>query len=289
MLGLTIAEMFILLIFLLLIAFLGLANHWQKERQEFSASEQRLYEWRDIIDSHTPDEIKTLTSKAPMFEKQTDELDRSREENKILHEEKEEWKREQETLSRQVEAAKQEAIQARNENNTLHKEKEALNKQLETAKQETMQEGIADKKGPNPPCWYKVVGDKKGKKREKTHYLFNIAVHDDYMVVQRRQYPPGRAENDNGLPYVEEARHLGLEHIAYDEPLTDEKLKKYMRPIYDSGKNSEVRSYSCIFYVLVWDKTSPNAKKRWQQAHEDVLQELFGTLRVKNDAWPVSP
>ena len=305
-LGLTIAEMFILLIFLLLIAFLGFSDQWQKERDklsgqlqkeqeklsDLSAPEQRLYKRYDVIESHTPDEIKTLTSKAPMFEKQTEELANLRKENKELQEEKEKGQKEREALKKQTEELaklreKNKELQAKKEE--LQSKQETLERQTEDAEQEAMRAKKELQKGQNPPCWYEVVSNKKGGTREKTHYLFNIAVHDDHMVVQRREYPPGRADDDNGLPYAEEARHLLLDRISYDKPLTDEELDQSMRPIHDLGKSEKVRSYSCIFYVKVWDKTSVEAKERWQRAHYNVLEKWFGTLVIKNEAWPVSP
>ena len=294
-LGLTIAEMFILLIFLLLIAFLGFSDQWEKEREklsDLSDSEQRLHEWYDVIEFHTLDEIKTLTSKAPMFEKQTEELANLRKENKELQEEKEKGQKEREALKKQTE----ELAKLREKNKELQTEKEelqskqeTLERQTEDAKREAMQAKKELQKGQNPPCWYEVVSNKKGGTREKTHYLFNIAVHDDHMVVQRREYPPGRADDDNGLPYAEEARHLPLDRISYDEPLTDEELDQSMRPIHDLGKNKEVRSYSCVFYAKVWDKTSVGSKERWKRAHYNVLQKWFLTLVVENEPWPVSP
>ncbi len=53
------------------------------------------------------------------------------------------------------------------------------------------------------------------------------------------------------------------------------------------GKNGQIRDYSCVFYVKVWDLTSETAKKRWQQA-EDTIKDWFYTYRVRNDPWEAS-
>ena len=292
-LGLTIAEMFILLIFLLLIAFLGFAYQEQKEREELSSIREAL---SSILHKYYPPEIETRTPEVPelieLVKELIEELDNLRKENKELQAEKEKWQEGRETLKKQTE----ELADLREENKELQAKKEelqskqeTLERQTEDAKREAMQARKELQKGQDPFCWYEVVDDKKGGTREKTHYLFNVAVHDDHMVVKRREYPPGRADDDNGLPYTEEARQLPLDRISYDEPLTDEELDQFMRPIHDLGKNKKVRSYSCIFYVKVWDKTSVEAKERWQRAHYNVLEKWFGTLVIKNEAWPVSP
>ena len=291
-LGLTIAEMFILLIFLLLIAFLGFAYQEQKKGEELSSFLHKYY----------PPEIEPLTPEVPdpielvkelieenkelkaekeelqrereTLKKQTEELANLRKKNKDLQAEKEELQKEQETLKKQTEAAKREAMQARKE-----LQKGQNNLAADTSIVAGMPAKKESQKGQNPPCWYDA---EKGGTRG--HYLFNIEIHDDHMVVQRLEYPPGR--------YAEEARRLPLrphlDSIPYGEPLTNEELDQYMRPIHDLGKNKEVRSYSCIFYVKVCSKISKSIKAlvRWRKAHEVVLEGLFGTyLGVENEAW----
>ena len=137
------------------------------------------------------------------------------------------------------------------------------------------------KKGENPPCWYKTVPAGAGKTREKPYYAFDIAVYNDAMVVRRRDPPPGRAEDDSGPPYIDEARKTGFDQVAYDVRLTNAELEQQMRRIHDLGKTGKVRTYPCIFWVRVWDMTSADAKARWKQAHDNVLESLFGTYNVK--------
>ena len=177
--------------------------------------------------------------------------------------------------------------------NALREQHEALSKQASDARGEADEARTAydvlRRKGENPPCWYEKVPAGEGKTREKAHYIFNIAVYDEAMVVRRHPIPQGRAEDDDGLPYDQEAKQVGLDRIPVDTKLTDDELIRYMRPIHDLGKSVEVRSYSCIFSVKVWDKTSPNAKDRWKRAHDSVLEGLFGTYEVKDDPWPGSP
>ena len=34
------------------------------------------------------------------------------------------------------------------------------------------------------------------------------------------------------------------------------------------------------------DRTSPTAKRRWQHAHDRIVEGLFGTYAVQDDPWP---
>ena len=291
-LGLTVAEIFILLIFLILFALLGLASTW--EEQEPERRTDRLSVWSDVIEKfQAPEEIETLVRRANELE---EDRERIYEENAELHVERKRLSDENADL--------------RTENSDLGKDREALTRELEELRDENMRlsdsntalRGRADEerrradrsradletlrhKGQNPPCWYESVADNGGK-REKAHYLFNIAVHDEYMVVLPHPIPPGRADDDHGRPYAEEAVDLPLEDIPYGARLSDEEITRYMERIRDLGKMREVRSYGCIFWVKVWDRTSPEAKIRWKKAHDDVLEGLFGTYPVKDDPWP---
>ena len=144
-------------------------------------------------------------------------------------------------------------------------------------------------KGITPPCWYQLIEETnpitKANLREKPYYLFDIAIRENHMEVHRLPIPVGSADDDGGKLYSEEAKVLPLESIPYGVPLTDIEIRDYMYPIYKMGKASEIRSYSCIFYVRVWDETSPGAKVRWKQAHDTVLEQLFGTHQVRGRSW----
>ena len=310
LLGLTIAEIFILLIFLILLALLGLASHWEEKEKGYIAAreaaharerrrEKVLSEWRDVIEFHTPKEIKTLHSRIAAIQQQIDQyedwinrehFDGQAELGKLLKEK--EWlRRENQALDDKNEAIRAEREKLQSDNERLSEERKSLHEQAETEKRNADQArkelSVLRKKGENPPCWYKTVAAGPGKTRERAYYIFDIAVYDDAMVVRHRQPPPGRAEDDDGPLYADEA--LSLSRITYNTRLTDTELVEQMRPLHDLGKAGKVRSYPCIFSVMVWDKTSPHAKARWKRAHDNILEALFGTYNVKDDPWPESP
>lgn len=280
--GLTIAEIFILLIFLVLLALLGLAGYWQEREKEYEAQRERhrgreqiLSEWRDVIEFHTPDQIKNLIRKMPSLEQENQNL-----------------RRKNENLRKRTEDSERETERAREKEGEAKEKQERLKRELDEEKRKVKrveEDARARKKGQNPPCWYETVDDVRGGTREKPHYLFNIAVYDDAIVVLPHPIPPGGAEDDDGPPYAEEAKSLSLDSMRYGEPLSDSELVDDMRDIYNRGRNAEVRSYDCTFYVKVWDRTSSGAKARWKEAHHEVLEGLFGTYVVRDDPWPESP
>lgn len=167
----------------------------------------------------------------------------------------------------------------------LEKEKNEALKQIADLKKALDLTGREGGGGKNTPCWYEIrVNERKTYK--KPHYLLNVAIFDDAMIVQPRPFPEGAAADDGGKPYAMEARRLPLAGIPYGEPLDDGTLHRYLKPIHDLGRAAKVRTYPCIFWIAVWDETSEGAKARWQQAHDRVLESLFGTYTFRNVPWP---
>ena len=286
----------------------------KKKEEEHRANEKILSEWGSTIEKfQAPERIETLIRGAAVLEERLEEshgqnvelrrrndglseeleqtkadLEESRarrsEEGGKSDEEEREMRKKYGMLQRKYEYLSEKYSTTHAENEDLRRRNEEISGEAEQAKADL---DVLRRKGQNPPCWYETVAKDDGT-REKAHYIFNIAVHDEYMVVGRREIPPGGADDDSGRPYAEEAENLGLDDIRYDTPLTDVEMRRQMQPIFDLGKGREVRSYSCIFSVMVWDRTSPGAKVRWKEAHDGTLEGLFGTYVVQDDPWPES-
>ena len=269
-LGLTVAEVFILLLFLLLIVFLALDNHWETLREvrekKLGELENTLSQWQDVIEEFkAPEEVVTLV-------RQKDKAQR----------EAERFRRDAETL-RELEAIggddaigqARELQRAKEEMNEAQQETERLREELQ----------VLRTKGQNPPCWYREVPDGSGGIREKPYYTFNVGVLEEHMIIRRLETPPGQAVNDGTSTYLEEAKRIGLDDIPYGVPLDDAGILRYLQPIHEAAKGKRVRSYSCIFWVRVWDNTSASAKKRWKKAHDDILEGLFGAYTVQDTPW----
>ena len=285
-LGLTIAEIFILLVFLMLLALLGVNRYWG----------DKLDPWKEIMAKATPEEVEVALS-------HPDEL---RGEIKRLKEQIEELEKEKERLQERIQILTdregktgQLLDEANNQLREVNRGSMEHEKALADAEHEI--ETLIEKvnslekeirifgKGITPPCWYQRIEETnpiaKANWREKPYYLFDIAIREDHMEVQRLPIAEGSAEDDSEASYAEEAKSLALDTIPYGTPLTDMEVRSFMRPLYEKGKASQVRTYSCIFYVRVWDETSPGAKERWKQAHDGVLEQLFGTHQVRGTSW----
>ena len=257
LLGLTVAEIFILLVFLLLLIFLGLEDERTVQEEKQKSDLTVLGEWKPIINEFkTPEKVRTLV-------KQTNEAMKQAEEQIA-------------NLEGKNTDLEQKLEDAQAENNILTLQENEATHSLKTLRE----------KGHNPPCWYARIPRENGGDREQAHYIFNMAVHDDGIIVQRRPPPPGRAEDDNGLPYTEEAQQLGIDAIPYGTKLSDAQVKQHFHPLHQRGKQKKVRTYSCVFSVSVWDMTSSDAKVRWKDAHDKLLEGLFATYSVKDDPWP---
>ena len=296
-LGLTIAEIFILLVFLMLLALMGVNRYWGS----------KWIGWKEIIDGYTPQHVREALSKPDELRQ---EIQRLKKQIGELEQEKENLQRRVRTLEgREGEAG----VQLDETNEKLRKIERDLadcqralaeaRRRIESAEEENrkLQKDLDDLtnqvriigKGTQPPCWYQRVEETnpitKANWREKAYYLFDIAIRDDHMEVQRLPIPEGRADDDEGPAYIKEAERLPLDAIPYGAKLTNSQVREFASPIHDMGMASQIRTYSCVFFVRVWDETSAGAKERWKQAHQDVLQSLFGTYPVpQNVLWRVS-
>lgn len=247
-LGLTVAEIFLLLLFLILIAALAWSRAKETELAEtkdrLTVAEDHLDEWHDVMDQfETPEEIRKLEQRKRHLEREKRLLER---EHKMLLD----------TLEGQdaADAAKR------------------LTKRLRELDEERQ-------KGHNPPCWYREKPDGKGGTREQPCYTFNIAVFDRHFIVQRAGTPPACTAGAAAIP---------LHTTPYGTPLDNTALRKHLEPVSQAGKNAQVRSYPCVFWVRVWDKLShsADAKDRWKRAHDDILEGMFGAYTVKDEPWP---
>ena len=269
-LGFTVAEIFILLLFLLLLLFLIRKHHMdvlaadrQKEvvqvNEQLAILQDKIEPWSAVIEEFKePNVIETLKRQAVQEKQRADNLANNAR-----------------TLQRLEESGIDNVEEYLGEIQRARNEIESYKKQLNVLKT----------KGSNPPCWYQVVPDPDKQTREKPHYSLDVGVFDEYMVIRQLDPPPGAAFDDNGVPYEQEAMELNLHGLPYNEPLSNAEFNRYLKPLHDDGKNAKVRSYSCIFWVRVWDNTSPTAKQRWKRAHDSIIEGLFGAYTVEDQPW----
>ena len=249
-LGLTVAEIFILLTFLLLIALFGLV-----QMDEYSSESSKSNPPRVWV---RPDEIEALVNAAD------DALAAKKRAEEALS-----------TVERERDAAREEADQAR----SRQQEAELMRDQVE----ENL--AVLRRKGENPPCWYQVVSDGEGGTREKPFYAFNVAIYEESIELAPRTAPPGGAFDDGGGMYADEWKQLRLDELPYGKALSDTEFTAAVSNMVSQAKNRQVRTYECVFSVMVWDKTPNDAKERWKYAHDRVIEGLFGAYTALDLPW----
>ena len=293
-LGLTIAEIFILLIFLLLLTTLALNSQWNEEKKGYEEKLTELLSGNTDERFITPEQIETLYVQMTEVEQARDryqealalEHESRKEAEEALVQEHESRREAEEALAQEHESRKEAEEALAQEHESRREAEEALALEHESRKEAEEALDVLRRKGENPPCWYEIVATGDGNIRERTHYLFNVALFDTGLVMAPSPVPSGAATDDGGPPYAEEARRLGVADLPYGKYLSDEAFTKHLKPLVERGKQSKVRTYSCVFFIRVWDKTSPGAKGRWKQAHDRILEGMFGTYDVRDDPWP---
>ena len=276
-LGFTVAEIFILLLFLLLLLFLIRKHHMDvlaadrqdevvQVQKQLAVLQEKVEPWSGIIEEFKePDTIETLKRQVVQERHRADSLEDNAEILQKL----------EESGIENVEEYLDELKRAKTETQDYKNKLEDYQNELNVFKT----------KGINPPCWYQVVPDPEKLTREKPYYTLDVGVFDEYMVLRKLVPPPGAAFDDNGVPYAQEATELNLHGLPYNQKLSDADFNRILKPLHDDGKNARVRSYSCIFWVRVWDNTSPTAKRRWKRAHDSIIEGLFGAYTVKDQPW----
>ena len=292
-LGLTVAEVFILLLFLLMLVFLALAQEYETEmggkptdpEKELQEARSILGDVRQVVEDYkgsipVPDEPVTL-ERGPENEIRTPDDSSDEGENRLPEDIRE-------LLDRASEAIQKEKIKLEQAEKRAEEAETARDKAQAIAERAGRDLDVLREKGHNPPCWYERVFDARGRGREKPYYTFEVAVFDESMVLRQVSAPPGGATDDEGSiysSYGEEARALELHRLPYNAPLSDAAVVSAIRPVHDAGKEEKVRTYACIFWARVWDQTSPDAKERWKTAHDGILESLLGTYTVSEDPW----
>ena len=319
-LGLTVAETFILLTFLLLIALLGLIQPDEPPAEPDTLGAPGVWV--------PPDEIETLKNAATAarkaeeaakqaraaaererdlaHEKATEarkaeeaakqarasaerERDRAQERAEKALQAEEKAERDRDAAERGRDEAQEEAIEAQMAREKAERDRDAAERERDKAQEEATEAqgnlALLRRKGENPPCWYQEVPAGKGKTREKPYYVFNAAIYEDSIEMAPRTAPPGGAFDDGGDPYADEWKRLRIEELPYGKRLSDNEFIEAVRALVAQGRNRQVRTYECVFSVMVWDKTPDHAKKRWKDAHDRIIESSFSAYTVRDLEW----
>lgn len=283
-LGLTVAETFILLTFLLLLALLGLTH--RDEPLSESNGESAPGVWM------RPEEIETLKSRVEQAREAKEVAERARaaaerardQAHRMVaqaREAKEVAERARAASERERDRAQEMTERAREAREEAELAHAAAERERDQARREL---AVLRRKGENPPCWYDTVLDDEGGEREKAYYAFNVAIHEGSIELAPSTVPPGGAVDDGGGSYADEYKRLRIEELPYGRKLSDKEFEEAVRYLAEQGRKQLVRTYKCVFFVRVWDETPDDAKKRWKDARR-FIEQWFGTYAVRDREW----
>lgn len=333
-LGLTVAETFILLTFLLLIAMLGLSHGDEPPPEPDTATPPRVWvrperietlenaaeEARDAqrVAERERDKARLEAEEARKAREEAEQARVAAERERVqVHRNAEEARKAQEEAEQaraaaererdqahekaeEARRAQEEAEQARaaaeRERDQAHEKAEETRKVQEDAEQaRTVVERERDqtrrdlellrRKGKNPPCWYQLVSAGEGKTREKSYYAFNVAIYEDGVELAPRTAPPGGASDDGGGTYADEWKRLHIDELPYGKKLNDAEFTEAVRNLVVQGRNRQVRTYECVFSVMVWDQTPDHAKEIWKDWHDRIIEGSFSAYTAQDLEW----
>lgn len=267
-LGLSLAELFILLVFLLLLALLGYAllrdDHAARQAQAIAEQQEKLDALVPIVDADPNalrQRIVQLAREKSDAEKRAEEAERDAEQQAQtitqLGREKERAEaraRESEQHAKSAEAARQATEQKYQQLKQAKKDSEVL--------------------GQYSPCWYVVVQEQGGE-REKAVFTFDVRMKNETVLVQKHYRPPPPGAHTPVVAYDRTA--LGHE-LPYPE------FMRKFEPLKTAGRQKRVRDRECYFHVQVWDTTTD--KTAYKSAFNDYVREVFVPASVRRDPWP---
>lgn len=269
LLGLTMAEIFILIIFLLLLIFSSLLSKEQKKYEEMEKKIVLVEKNKEIVDrivqiiDADPDITKELVSIVEGFP----EIVKQIEENAL----KENEENTQQVLARAIDKLKiEKEFESSNVNKTpedqlkaLLEEKKSLENELSNIKGQnqnlvSQMEGKGRSVEP-PPCW----PDSNGRWKDS---IFKVDLTNEGITIYDNA-PPARANQKASLP---------LQNIKYGTLRTVSQFQAETRALFDWSLANK-----CRFLVLTYDNTGENEKLRYKHLREDIVRGFFIDREIK--------
>ena len=149
----------------------------------------------------------------------------------------------------------------------------------------------SESKGTNSACWYRINSNPDGSEEERALYLFDIQILDDSILV----YYPSKSRNG----FAEDANFdkdqlrrifddiVGFDQNVIGKPLQFSEFRDVFQGFKVAGQNKSIREgQQCTFNVALWDYTSQTNKEGYQNAKEQVVDQIFSSYRYRDDPWP---
>ncbi len=259
-LGLTMAEIMILVIFLLLLAFATILNKEQEKTKELLAlaSKNNKYVERilKVTLGHSPDITEELVRaienlpKVIQLVKKNNLIEGDHEEianvilrgvDRLRYEKKLKEVNGDIPIEERLKQAVQKQVRLESEVSNLTGQNKRLIKQIKDS----------GKGVDYPPCWVSSKG--------KPEYIYNTYLTSDGIIIR-----------DNNLPNrINDKENLPVSKIVYNKPLGTLAFLQQTSSLLKWSKN-----HDCRFFVRVYDKTDANDKK----LYKDLLEAVEGSF-----------
>ena len=243
-LGLSLAELFLILLFLLLLTTIGITSHHNKEKRAAEALARNLQNRLQIFEGNeiSIEDYLRLKKQEREHEKVQKERDALAEETKDLKEKLDEFKK---------------------ESNRLEKRNKELENENQQYKEEHEEE--ANKPGENPPCWFTRVTESDISGRIRIRHrpikIFDVKITDDFYEVRVHDNSGVNGQIETG---VIDALSLVSSRFL-DTPINGEIFTEQYRIYLEVGEEQKVHDYSCRYMVDVYDETSPHNKRGYKE------------------------
>lgn len=291
-LGFSLAELFLILVFLLLLLGTAVSTIYIKTQEELDNAKQTIKtitnednEFTDTITTVdralgeniiTPEDIEDLIEGKKTSQEEKSEGDG------LTTEEREEIveKREEAVEEREIVVDKrEESVKKREE--AVENREEVVEEWEESVEKREEKIALLDK-GQHPPCWYVLVSDstKETGYREEHIRIYDVKITDDKFVVRKKDN--SEIENlEQG-----ETRHLPtINDSAFNRELTESEFLNIFRPLFNVGRNKKIHEYPCNFMADVYDFTSKDNKQGWQKNLRIVKGLFLEGVRYDRRDW----
>lgn len=283
-LGLSLAEIFLILLFLLLVAAMNIisaANEEERKTQEVIDQMSSAVDQMSILKREL--ELAGIKTESPDF---VTELIESIEQGRASQSVQPiiDALAEKEVTSDVIANLVEEVRNSISENSTenLSEIFEKTENELRDENRELIDkiESLGAAKGELPSCWFVVVD--RAKDPEKEIKTFDVKITDSMITVLRSPSIDEIRENDPTANFGVDTYRPEYPDQYLGRPISYTEFQNVFQSFYHAGEQRQVQPYRCRFFVNLWDQTS---NKDSYKARKRVVEGLFHKYDYEDD-WP---
>lgn len=137
-------------------------------------------------------------------------------------------------------------------------------------------------KGELPPCWYVTIDRKDDPEREIK--IFDILISDLTIIVNKRESAEEIKRSKAVTNFGNEFNTPQVSTEKLGKPVSYESFTSTFKTFYNAGEERKIQPYRCRFFVGLWDNTSNKSLYKKRKA---LVENLFYKYEYSS-AWPYS-